>query len=202
MIQKNRIFKRIFIICVLLTSCDTKQEELREFNPHPLYSLTGKQTGYTSYNELQAFGVQLDLTTPYDSLPPLYFMSCSWTNKLGHSSDSTFIVGYHKCDANFQAYNRISSQDTLRFLAVVVYMGDQNLKNSEIRIGISLIDTVMVSPMDSLFNENFERKLIFKDPEHIVWSNPIKLTKLIKTINHYGSVSVIRGNPEIRDNCW
>ena len=172
------------------------------------------QTGFENIDEdnFYAFGVQLDLTTSYDTLPDIHFMTCSWADDLGHISDTAYFIGYHNCDANFPTSQHITSKDTLRFLSVVVTSNKKAFKPTQIKVGISIIDTVkipwtklnfgdlsMTKPEhDSIKSKYFE---LANDPENIVWSNLISLQEMDTPITHSGSVDLICGEQKAHDHC-
>ena len=189
-------------------------EPSREFPNHKYYNLSGQQTGFEQDydDDYYAFGVQLDLTTVYDTLPPVHFMTCSWADDLGRTSDTTFYIGHHSCDANFQSFERITSKDTLRFLNIVVTPNDKKFEYSQIRVGISLVDTIKVSWNKLNFGDLFMTKSehdsiksqynkLINDPKNIVWSNSIKLTKMNMPIKHLGSVGLICGSQTTHEHC-
>lgn len=202
----------LFLILVVLIGCKENTENIKEYSIHPFYKLHGKQTGYEEYidENYYAFGVQLDLTTEYDTLPPIHFMTCSWADDFGRTSDSTYYIGYHPCDANFEYFGRITSKDTLRFLNVVVTSNEKEFDIKRLRIGISLIDTIMVPVKDSIFSHLFSEEAqiegnefynMINDPQNIVWSDPILLSKLSSPITHSGRVQLICGKESTHEHC-
>ena len=203
-----------FLLVALLffIGCQENSQTLESFNIHPSYQLTGKQTGFEEYikDDYYAFGVELDLTTKYDTLSPMHFMACSWADNFGRTSDSSYYIGYHPCDANFEFYQRITSKDTLRFLSVVVTSNDKNFDTKSLRIGISLIDTIMAPVKDSIFSQLYSNEAriegnryynMINDPENIVWSDPILLSKMKNPITHSGRVQLICGKESTHEYC-
>ena len=211
-------FAPILPLCLLLLSaCKQSAEQSiakqsAEFSNHRYYSLSAKQTGYESnyFDDYHGFGVELSLTTESDSLHPIHLMSCSWGSYLGHTTDSAFYVGYHNCDANFEYYQRITSKDTLRLLSVIATPNGKPFDKKDIRIGISLIDTLMVPIKDSLFvnlftnegkKEGSDYYKLINDPKNIVWSNPVTLIQMNKPISHSGRIELVCGTETSNEHC-
>ena len=210
-----KILKSIPLILFILSGCKPKViTSIPDYPDHEYYHLHGNQTGFESdyEDEFYAFGVQLDLTTDYDSLPDIHFMTCSWADDLGHTSDTTFYIGYHSCDANFQSSEHITSKDTLRFLSVIVTPRNNSFHPTKIKVGISLVDTVKIPwtklnfgdlTMTKEEHDSIKSQFIklANSQENIVWSNAINLTAMDNPITHSGSVDLICGEQTTHEHC-
>lgn len=192
---------RLFVFTViLLTSCENRVPD------HPNYSLSGVQTGYKfekdeAFGGIHSFSLKLYLTSSYDTLPGVYFMSCSWGNHTGITDDDRFHLGYHPCDANFLMLTKVMSTDTLEMETVVARRGGINAFDMQvIRVGIVLIDTTEMEWNDfSLLNGYQDKDTVryfSKQPEHLLWSNHIYLKKMTAPLVNKGRVHMSRWNDD------
>ena len=129
------------------------------------------------------YGISLDLMPKYDTLDPIYLMTCSWGTENGVTSDSSWHIGYHPCDANFMAIRRVDSTYHIKLTTVA---SNEHLFNEAavnvFRIGIVIVDTLDYS-VSKFFQEDFGSQddafeKLKLDEERIVWSNEIELKKM------------------------
>ncbi|MEL7005906.1 MAG: hypothetical protein AAFN93_24735 [Bacteroidota bacterium] len=144
---------------------------------------------------MSLFGVKLWMVGKYDTLPPIYYMTCSWGTDCGLTNDERYGVGYHPCDANFWMFSQVTITDTLFLETVVIRKGKfEDFINKEIRIGFQAVDTVELSwnayfnIEDHIDSSDWESQYetLGQAKERIVRSNPINLKKLNTKIDHGG----------------
>ncbi len=174
----------------------------KDTDDQPNYLLTAEQTGYAVENEgnenrLTKFGIRLELTGKYDTLPPVYYMTCSWGSQTGVIDDSKYMIGYHGCDANFQWFGDVTTNKGLELKTVIAREGlFEEFDNTTVKIGFIVIDTVEL-PFSKWFKMDYhddwkgEFAQLVQDKSRIVWSTPFELKKMNNRINHWGEVRQI-----------
>ena len=185
------------ILFLIMSSCSS------EYPEHPNFTLSAKQTGYKVVtlggDSISIYHLTLDLKPKYDTLAPIYLMTCSWGYDNAITNDSLWFLGYPGCDANFMSIHRV---DSGRYIELKISATNEklfkNTSNKNFRIGIAIADTLDYSFRKQFWdsyeakNEKFDQ---FKlDPKRIVWSNKITVQEQ-DTVPFYigGFVQVVNG---------
>jgi hypothetical protein len=178
---------------------------------HPNYTLKGEQTGYeiqkSSNGEVETkFGLEFELTSKCDTLPPFLYWTCSWfeTGTLDSSivDFKEYYGGFVGCDKNAEIFTSLKSNEVFVLRTILARKGNiSEFKDPKVRIGFIVIDTIEVGWSkrfwgDSLANQKFDSLLMSED--HIVWSNIINLKETDMKILYGSDAGVTNQNYKSR----
>lgn len=201
--MKNNL---ILLITLTALSCSNQPENRNQYKfnelttikgqNNPNYTLKGSQTGFDyeiySNDTLSIFGLELELTSKYDSFPAIYLMTCSWGPENGLTNPPNFQIGT-PCDANFWMPVQVKKDEVLELKTSVLLEEDIRLNEYELQFGLVLVDTTEVSWLElgSQASEEFIRnkQLLEKD---VVWSNVMRIKKIEPTINTGGKWQLVK----------